>query len=378
VSWACVTRFGGIGDNLIVTTAFPALRAKYGHLEVITKTPMHVVFENNPYIDKLSVRKTDLPAKDAAEYRAWLRDRAQESDFFMDLGQSCEWAHAQFNPQSSFDWSLKARRKRFGGSYLETVHDICDVPYEPMGAQFYPTDEEVARAQETRAERFSTSPVIGWVCCGSRVDKHHPRDDLIVAQLIRDTGAMVALFGGYAERDWEVARRIEKAVRQVNGGNDRLRLCMSPKKEEDVWPIRRGLTQLQHCDLVITVDTGPWWAVSQQSMPKILMPSHASAENLAAHAQNTVVLQADAKRVPCYSCHRLHDDVSTCVSNAENDGAACLSDVTVPAVIKAAKALLAGETRLSGRAFTSEELLAELRGPAVVPPSDNLIAWAAK
>jgi ADP-heptose:LPS heptosyltransferase len=377
MGWACVSRFGGIGDNLIVTTVFPALKAKYGRLEVITKDPTHVVFENHPSIDKLSVRKTDIPCTDAAGYRAWLRDRAQESDFFMDLGQSCEWAHAQFNPQSSFDWSLKARRKRFGGSYLETVHDICDVPYEPIGAQFYPTEEEVARAQETRAEKFGGVPVIGWVCCGSRVDKHHPRADQIVAQLIRETGAMVALFGSHAERDWEVARRIERTVRQVNGNNDRLRLCMSPTKDNDVWSIRRGLTQLQHCDLVITVDTGPFWAVSQCAVPKILFPSHASARNLASHAKNTVSLHADGHRVKCHPCHRLHDDASTCTPNADKDGAACLEDVTVPSVVETAKALLHGEgMRLFDKSLTSEQALSAIRGDVL--NGDSLLAWAAQ
>jgi ADP-heptose:LPS heptosyltransferase len=362
----------------------PALKAKYGHVEVITKKPISVVFENNPFIDKLTARDTDVPCTDAASYRKWFRDRCQEYDFFMDLGQSCEWAHAVFNPQSAFDWSLKKRRAMFGSSYLETVHDICDVPHEPIGAQFYPTPEEDAKAQETRAERFGTSKVIGWVCCGSRIDKRHPRDDLIVAQLIRETGAMVALFGGYAQRDWDIAKKIEQTVRQVNGTNDRLRLCMSPTQDNDIWPIRRGLTMLQHMDLVVTVDTGPWWAVSQRLLPKILMPSHASAENIAKHAKNTVSLHADVARVPCHSCHRLHDDPSTCSPNAEGDGAACLADISVVAIVETAKALLAGGTsHLTGRSFTNEEILAELgKSPEVapvprVPVPDNLIAWAA-
>jgi ADP-heptose:LPS heptosyltransferase len=338
------------------------LQKKWGHLEVITKEPCSVVYLNNPHIDKIAHRKTDIPATDAATYRKWLRDRAQEYDFFMDLGQSCEWAHAQFNPQSSFDWPVSYRRKRFGGSYLETVHDICDVPYEPIGAQFYPTQEEDCRAQETRAEKHGRRPVVGWVCCGSRVDKHHPRDDIIVASLIRELGATVALFGGYAERDWDVARRIEKAVRLLNNNNDGLSLCMSPSKEDDRWPIRRGLTQLRHCDVVVTPDTGPFWAVSQHKVPTILLPSHASAYSLATYARNTVSLHADVARVPCHACYRLHDDASTCVPNAENDGAACLADVSPVAIVETAKALLEGNAKLFDRAFTSEQVLDAIRG----------------
>lgn len=370
-----------VGDNLIVTTAFEALKKKWGHLEVITKKPIGVVFENNPHIDKLTMRDTDIPATDAGTYRKWFIDRSQEYDFFMDLGQSCEWAHAQFTPQSAFWWPLAIRRKRFGGSYLETVHDICDVPYHPIGAQFYPTHEEDARAQETRAEKHGKGPVIGWVCCGSRVDKHHPRDDIIVAQLIRELGATVVLFGSYAERDWDVAKRIEKAVRLLNNGNSKLSLCLSPSKEDDSWPIRRGLTQLRHCDLVVTVDTGPFWAVSQHEVPKILMPSHASAENIAKHARNTVSLHADNTRVTCNPCHRLHDDATTCVSNAENDGAACLSDISVASIVETAKALLEGDRRLVGEAYTSEQAMAALKGDVKTPATESgstQILWVAQ
>ena len=52
------SRFGGIGDNLIASAVLPGLRAKYGRVEVITQHPQHVVFENNPYVDKLSVYDT--------------------------------------------------------------------------------------------------------------------------------------------------------------------------------------------------------------------------------------------------------------------------------------------------------------------------------
>lgn len=94
MGWAAIQRAGGIGDNLICSSVIPALKKKYGKVEVITKEPIGIVFEGHPDIDKLTIRKTDIPCTDAATYRAWFRDRAQEYDGFWDLGQSCEWAHA--------------------------------------------------------------------------------------------------------------------------------------------------------------------------------------------------------------------------------------------------------------------------------------------
>jgi hypothetical protein len=65
--------------------------------------------------------------------------------------------------------------------------------------------------------------------------------------------------------------------------------------------------------------------------------SHASAENITKHWVNTVTLHADPDRVPCWPCHRLHNDPSTCKSNKEDNGAACISDISVERLFQAVK-----------------------------------------
>ncbi len=161
--------------------------------------------------------------------------------------------------------------------------------------------------------------------------------------MIRDLGVTVALFGGW-DKDRLIAQEIEAQVRQENhqysGAIEGLATCMSLSKEQDIWPIRRGLTQLQLCDLVITPDTGPWWAVAFRPIPKILMVSHASAENIGKHALNTTILGADPERVKCHPCHRLHSDFTTCTPNFENNGAACISDISVHTIVEAARKAL--------------------------------------
>jgi len=94
------------------------------------------------------------------------------------------------------------------------------------------------------------------------------------------------------------------------------------------------------CDLVITPDTGTWWAVAMEPLPKILMVSHASAENIGKHAVNTMVLHADPGRVKCFPCHRLHSDFTTCTPNFENNGAACISDISVNTIVETARRML--------------------------------------
>ena len=96
-------------------------------------------------------------------------------------------------------------------------------------------------------------------------------------------------------------------------------------------------------DLYIGGDTGPSWGVAFESVPKIIMISHASAENITKHWINTVTLHADAQRVPCWPCHRLHENFEHCHTIKINDGdfASCISDISSEAIVTNAARMLA-------------------------------------
>jgi ADP-heptose:LPS heptosyltransferase len=100
------------------------------------------------------------------------------------------------------------------------------------------------------------------------------------------------------------------------------------------------LTQVQHCDLVIGPDTGAMWAVAMENIPKIVLLSHASPENITKHWRNTKTLHASQERVPCWPCHQLHDEERTCKLNDEKTAAACMSDISAQAILSAAAELL--------------------------------------
>jgi ADP-heptose:LPS heptosyltransferase len=91
MGWAGLCRYGGVGDNLIVSSVFKAVREKYGRLEVISQAPQSCVFENNPYIDKLSVhRPGEVPGESAEAWARWHAIRAREYDFFAHLSHSVD------------------------------------------------------------------------------------------------------------------------------------------------------------------------------------------------------------------------------------------------------------------------------------------------
>lgn len=330
-SWACIARMGGVGDNLIASSVLPGLRKKYGRVEVITSKPQHVVFQNNPHIDKLSVREQGDPNwGDGHSWQAWFQSRAKEYAFFSNLSHTCETMRCFIKVQTPFWWSDSMRRKLGGQSYLEAVHDVCGIPYDEIAPAFYPTDEEFAQARETKAKVGKRA--IAWVLTGTRIDKVYPYVDVAIAKIIKELGIPVIMLGGPG-RDFEFATLIQKYVEKVNRSSEGLHLALSPDPEKPTWPIRRILTQAQVSDLVIGPDTGPMWSVSMLDVPKVMLLSHASEENITKHWKRTTTLCANQTRVPCWPCHRLHDDFTTCKPNADNNGAACISDISVDDIL---------------------------------------------
>jgi ADP-heptose:LPS heptosyltransferase len=350
--WACISRCGGVGDNLMATSVLPLLADKY-NVEVITQTPQSVVFENNPYISKLTTRKRgDLPPG-GLEWQKWYADRATEYELLVNLSHSCETTLALVTAQTQFYWPHEWRKQNCGKNYLEWVHDIVGVPHV-FAPGFFPTDEEWDKAEEVK--RQVGGRYIAWVVSGTRLDKIYPQATMAVARLIKETGLPVVLMGAPG-KDNEMTRIIQKHVTKQNGtdagchsavsvdeaaSTPELRKKLGLKPGVENWPIRRVLTQARMADLVIGPDTGVLWAVAMDDMPKIVKLSHASPENITKHWKNTVTLHADPAKVPCWPCHRLHDEHSTCTPNAENNGAACISDISVETIVTTALKLLQG------------------------------------
>src|SRR5215831_3223646 len=332
--WAAIARMGGLGDNLVAGSPLRGLKRQGYMTEVITSEPYHVVYHNNPYIDKLTIKNVerDIADKDYVKWQQWMASRANEYDVFVHASHSMENHHALFRAQTSFWWPPEFRRKVCAGSYLETVHDLAGVAHE-FGPLYFPTEEE------TRLARQVTAPVgdryACWILSGTRVDKVYPYTPNTVARIIKELGIPVLLIGGPNDREHAMAKEIEAAVKIQNSNRDGLSIVVSEPSGEKAWTVRTSLAIVHGASLVVSPDTGPAWAVALEPMPKVVMVSHASVENITKHWINTTTLHADPERVPCWPCHRLHVDPSTCVKNKEGNGAACISDISVDTIVQA-------------------------------------------
>lgn len=345
--WAGIARFGGVGDNLISSAVLRPLKRMGYKTEVITGGSQAVVFNNNPFIDKLTIKQDgDIPGGDAGTQ--WYLSRSKEYDIFAHLSFTCEHSHALHNNTPGFWWRPDYRRKMCAGSYLETACDVVGVSYD-FGPLFFPTDEEKARAIKTRDEQIG-GKYIAWVISGSRIDKVYPYAGMAIGRLIKETGLPVVMFG-VGGKQFDMAKAMMEHIQRQNSSSDKLHLALSPDNAdpggEQSWPIRRSLSQILAADLVITPDTGLAWGAAMEQMPKIVMVSHASAENITKHWINTTTLHADPNKVPCWPCHRLHNDMTTCTPNADGGhAAACISDISVDAIIETAHKALKTPVKL--------------------------------
>ena len=353
-----LSRCGGIGDNLIAAAVLPALAEKY-QVDLLTNdADATAVFENNPFISKLTkARDDDIPKDSMPSWQGWFAKRAREYEKFVNLSHSCETLVALPQSQTAFYWPDEWRRKHCGVSYLDAVAEICGVEPQFGEPLFYPTEEEWQEAAETKAKVGER--VIGWCVAGSRLDKYHPRSPMIVGRLIHELGLPVIMFGA-GQREMDVVKATMEHLEKTYGtiaGLCEARTCYEADgktiaRDKDGkqihWPIRRSLTQMICCDLVITPDTGLLWAAGFEDMPKIALLSHATPENITKHFKNTVSLHADPERVSCWPCHRLHDTIEFCRPNKQNDGAACVGDISVEMILDAARTLLEVPPNLDG------------------------------
>lgn len=333
--WAGICRFGGVGDNLVAASVLRPLKKLGYNVEVITTEKghnTHTVFLNNPFIDKLSLKRDgDIPSG-GKEWQEWFKGRVSEFDIFVNLSHSMEYRHSFFVGQTQFYWPDHYRRKVCAGSYLETVHDIVGVPYI-FGPLFFPTDEEMEHAIKVRDEQIG-GPFLAWVVSGSRVDKVYPYAAMAIGRIITELNIPVVLFG-VGDKQSQYATQIKDHVERQNGTRDMFHMVVQDHQpEEKRWPLRTALTMSMTADLMVSPDTGMAWAVAFEQMPKILLVSHASVENITKHWINTTTFHADPYRVPCWPCHKLHDSIDTCVPNKDGDpAAACISDTKVQTII---------------------------------------------
>ena len=325
---ALVCRFGGYGDLLIASSILPGLK-RQGYAVTFMTTPKgRELLAEDPHIDAWWVQ--DENQVENQELPAYWEQVGSRYDRFINLSESIEGTLLAVPGRTNHGWPDEVRRRRLGTvNYLDWTHELAQVP-RGSKLRFYPTDRERAWAAEFRAELGEDSFVVLWSLAGSSLHKAYPWTDNVVARLMlecprpcdRGPGTKVAkvVFVGdtacqLLEQGWEEERRVVR--------------------RSGVWSIRESLAFAQVADCVVGPETGVLNAVGLLDVPKVIMLSHSSRENLTRDWKRTTVLTA--KGLPCHPCHRLHYGDRYCHVEPESHAALCAFGIEPGRVFHAIK-----------------------------------------
>ena len=195
-------------------------------------------------------------------------------------------------------------------NYMERTHDIAEVPHV-FNPKFFPVNSEKEWARKFR-RKIKQKHVILWSLSGSSVHKVYPWTDNVINKVLQYRPDVCFVTVGdklcqLLEQGWEKEKRVIT--------------------KSGVWSIRKTLSFLDHCSIVIGPETGVLNAASTMKCHKIFMLSHSSKENHSKHWNNTSSLEPDYYDDFCFPCHKMHFGFSTCNRDKETGGALCAANI---------------------------------------------------
>jgi ADP-heptose:LPS heptosyltransferase/predicted SAM-dependent methyltransferase len=309
-----VVRYGAFGDLIQTSSILAALKKEGYHVTLYTSPPGDTVVKNDPNIDEFYVQDKDqVPNHLLGEFWEWHR---KKYDKWVQLSESVEGSFLALPGRSIHEWPPALRHKLLNKNYLETMHEIAGVPYEPK-MRFYATEDEKRWAKKERAKMGQFC--IAWPVAGSSVHKTWQGLDNVIASLMLEfPQTHVVLMGNDAGRILQQGWEKEPRVHMTCGE----------------WSIRQSLAFMDVCDMAIGPETGVMNAAAQLSYPKVVILSHSTDENLTRDWVNTHVLASDNTVCPgrgnneAPACHQLHYGWKHC-KKTDNGVAQCMEDITV-------------------------------------------------
>ena len=311
-----VVRYGAWGDGIQSTSILPGLKEQGYHITFYTTPRCFDVIQHEPLIDRIILQDSDQVPN------AWLGDfwkyTEAKYDKFVNLSESVEATFLAMPDRMTYHWTTEARHMVMNKNYWEFMHAVAGVPYEKPLSRFVATEAEKKWAIEEKA-KHAGQPTVMVALAGSSMHKVYEGIDTIIARLLacfRD----VKVFTVGDERCKKLLENVWTEQPKV--------VCRS-----GVWSIRQTMAFAQVCDLVIGPETGVMSGVATADMPKIVLLSHSSVENLTRDWTNTFSLFST--KTKCAPCHKLIYNWEQCVKDEETGTAQCMADIPADAVWEA-------------------------------------------
>ncbi len=300
---AAVIRYGAFGDLMQASSIFAGLKQQGYNVTLYSSPPGSDVIENDPNLDRIILQDKDqVPNGNLGDFWHYIE---KKYDKFINLSESVEGTWLALPDRIHASWSKDLRHKYLNKNYLEFQHELAGVPHNPQ-IKFYPTAEEMdwAKKERQRMGRF----VVMWSLAGSSIHKAWPYVDNVIASILLQYAHMdptIVLVGGAESAILEAGWQNEKRVVKTCGK----------------WGIRNSLSFLYVCDMVVGPETGLLNAAACMDVPKVVLLSHSSAENLTRDWKNTAALAP--KNTSCYPCHMMHYNWTHCHKDEDKDCKDC-------------------------------------------------------
>lgn len=314
---AAVVRYGAFGDLIQASSILPALKEQGFHITFYTTPRGQEVVKHDPHIDAFYIQDTDQVPNGEPLNTFWEHE-AKKYDRWINLSESVEGTLLTLPGRSADQWAPLVRQKYLDINYFEFTHDLAQVPLPPK-SKFYPTEDEKAWAKKEKAS-FGGFTVL-FALAGSSVHKVWPYMDHFIARvLLWNPNAKVVLVGD------ELSRMLESGWE-----NEPRVICKAAK-----YTIRQTLALLDVVDIVVGPETGVLNAAGHLPVPKIVLMSHSSAQQLTRYWTN---VRAIEPKTSCFPCHRMHYNFDRCKRDAETGVAKCQADISLDQVWEAFKEL---------------------------------------
>lgn len=304
---AAVVRLGAYGDALWASSLLPHYKREGYHVTVFTESAGATVLGADPHIDRLVTVPNHL--FDDTELLLYLRWQSRKFDRFVDLTGVVETRLLPHPNEHAYYWTDAVRRQEMNRNYLEAMHDVAGLPHE-FFQRFYPTRGEREWALRERASL--DGPLVVVAPTGSGLPKTWPHVQRFL-QLMAKRRVHAMVLG-------EIRQPLEapETYGHVIG---------------TALPIRLAMAMAQTADAVVGTESALINAVAFDAMPKVVLLSHSSPENLTKHWNNTMAVEVPG--LACHPCHRLHKRFEFCTRDTATGFAACQAAVSAEAVADA-------------------------------------------
>lgn len=302
---AGLVRLGGNGDALWAAGLAAELAADgYAVTAYVGRAGEEVLRHDPAFARIVELPQGILGDDDLLEF--WAHE-APKYDKWVNLIGSVEGRLLPHQSHAEFYLPHAVRHRLMNGNYADMIRTYAQQPGGPLEWHFKPTEAERRFAKSLRDQL--PGPVVVLSPTGSGPFKAWPHAQEFM-QRMADAGVYTVMFGDLkALPNLVPVERHGEEFGHVVGME---------------WPLRLALAYAQLADAVVATESVIANAVAWEPMPKVVMLSHSSHENLTRDWPGTTVLEAGG--IACHPCHRIHNvGGALCARDLNTGGSACMA-----------------------------------------------------